>query len=237
MAITCPFLIEGVLMSKLPITPIAKIHNCFDSKFAIPRQSGLLEQMQSEIIFEKDYRIDDALRGIDGFSHLWLIWGFSENPKGKWSPTVRPPKLGGNKRVGVFASRSPFRPNGLGLSSVKLLEVKKSREKGMYLLVSGADILNGTPIYDIKPYLPFTDIHKDAIGGFTETIDNKELTVIFPKELKYSSEKQAQLKAILKQDPRPSYHNDSERIYGFSFDGKEIKFKVDGEVLTVVEII
>lgn len=224
-------------MNEHIINPIAKIQNSFDSKFAIPRQSGLLEEMKSEIVFEKDYRIDDALRGIDGFSHLWLIWGFSENPKGKWSPTVRPPKLGGNKRVGVFATRSPFRPNGLGLSSVKLLEVKKSKEKGMYLVVEGADLLNGTPIYDIKPYLLFTDIHECAIGGFTETIDNKELTVIFSKELKYNSEKKAQLEAILKQDPRPSYHNDPERIYGFSFDGMEIKFRVDGEMLTVVEIV
>ena len=224
-------------MNEHIINPIARIQNSFDSKFAIPRQSGLLEEMKSEIIFEKDYRIDDALRGIEGFSHLWLIWGFSENPKGKWSPTVRPPKLGGNKRVGVFATRSPFRPNGLGLSSVTLLEVKKSKEKGTYLIVSGADILNGTPIYDIKPYLPFTDIHKDAIGGFTETIDNKELTVIFSKELKYDDIKRAELEAILKEDPRPSYHNDPERIYGFSFDGREIKFQVDGEILTVVEIV
>jgi len=224
-------------MSELSINPIAKIQNSFDSKFAIPRQSGVLEKMKSEIIFEKDYRIDDALRGIDGFSHLWLIWGFSENPKGKWSPTVRPPKLGGNKRMGVFATRSPFRPNGLGLSSVKLLEVKKSKEKGMYLIVSGADILNGTPIYDIKPYLPFTDIHKNATGGFTESIENKELTVIFSKELKYYNINKTQLESILKEDPRPSYHNDPERIYGFSFDGREIKFRVEGRILTVVEIV
>ena len=218
------------------INPIAKIKNSFDSKFAIPRQSGLLEEMKSEIIFEKDYRIDEALRGIEGFSHLWLIWGFSKNPDGKWSPTVRPPKLGGNKRVGVFATRSPFRPNSLGLSSVKLLEVKKSKEKGMYLVVSGADLLNGTPIYDIKPYLPFTDIHSDATGGFTEAIEKKELSVIIPESLEYEIERNPELVYILKQDPRPSYHNDPERIYGFSYDGREIKFKVCGEILTVVEI-
>ena len=218
------------------INPIAKIKNSFDSKFAIPRQSGLLEEMKSEIIFEKDYRIDEALRGIEGFSHLWLIWGFSKNPDGKWSPTVRPPKLGGNKRVGVFATRSPFRPNSLGLSSVKLLEVKKSKEKGMYLVVSGADLLNGTPIYDIKPYLPFTDIHSDATGGFTEAIEKKELSVIIPESLEYDIERSPELVNILKQDPRPSYHNDPERIYGFSYDGREIKFKVCGEILTVVEI-
>lgn len=219
------------------INPIAKIYNSFDSKFAIPRQSGLLEEMKSEIIFEKDYRIDDALRGIEGFSHLWLIWGFSENPEGKWSPTVRPPKLGGNKRVGVFATRSPFRPNGLGLSSVKLLEVKKSKEKGMYLVVEGADLLNGTPIYDIKPYLSFTDIHNEATGGFTESIENKKLTVIFSDEIKYDNINKTELEAVLKEDPRPSYHNNPERIYGFSYDGKEIKFRVDGEILTVIEIV
>ena len=218
------------------INPIAKIQNSFDSKFAIPRQSGILKEMKSEIIFEKDYRIDEALRGIEGFSHLWLIWGFSKNPKGKWSPTVRPPKLGGNKRVGVFATRSPFRPNSLGLSSVKLLEVKKSKEKGMYLVVEGADLLNGTPIYDIKPYLPFTDIHSDATGGFTQTIEKKELSVIIPERVEYDIEKLPELINILKQDPRPSYHNDPERIYGFSYDGREIRFKVCGEILTVVEI-
>ena len=224
-------------MNRISITPIARIHNSFDSKFAIPRQSGLLDEMQSEIVFEKDYRIDEALRGIEGFSHLWLIWGFSKSPEGKWSPTVRPPKLGGNKRMGVFATRSPFRPNSLGLSSVKLLEVKKSKEKGMYLVVEGADLLNGTPIYDIKPYLPFTDIHPDAVGGFTESIEKKELEVIVPKEFEYYIQRNPELINILKQDPRPSYHNDSERIYGFSFGGKEIKFNVCGEILTVVEIV
>ena len=224
-------------MSELLIKPIARIKNSFDSKFAIPRQSGILKEMKSEIIFEKDYRIDEALREIGSFSHLWLIWGFSETPKGKWSPTVRPPKLGGNKRVGVFATRSPFRPNGLGLSSVKLLEVKKSKEKGTYLVVSGADILNGTPIYDIKPYLAFTDIHKDATGGFTESIDDKELTVIFSEKIKRDDINKTELEAILKHDPRPSYHNDPDRIYGFSYGGMEIEFKVDGSVLTVVEIV
>lgn len=225
-------------MSELLIKPIARIKNSFDSKFAIPRQSGILKEMKSEIIFEKDYRIDEALREIGSFSHLWLIWGFSENPKGKWSPTVRPPKLGGNKRVGVFATRSPFRPNSLGLSSVKLSEVKKSKEKGMYLVVSGADILNGTPIYDIKPYLPFTDIHPDATGGFTEAIDIKKLGVVIPDNIKssYDVEFIKNLEVILSQNPRPSYHNDPDRVYGFSFAEREIKFKVDGNILTVVEI-
>ncbi len=225
-------------MNKHIINPIAKIKNSFDSKFAIPRQSGILKEMKSEIIFEKDYRIDEALRGIEGFSHLWLIWGFSQNPEGKWSPTVRPPKLGGNKRVGVFATRSPFRPNGLGLSSVKLSEVKKSKEKGVYLVVEGADLLNGTPIYDIKPYLPFTDIHTDAIGGFTETIDTSELEVVISDNIKssYDMEFIKNLEGILSQNPRPPYHNDPERLYGFSFSEREIKFKVEGNILTVVEI-
>ena len=225
-------------MSEMLIKPIARIKNSFDSKFAIPRQSGILKEMKSEIIFEKDYRIAEALREIESFSHLWLIWGFSENPKEKWSPTVRPPKLGGNKRVGVFATRSPFRPNNLGLSSVKLLEVKKSKEKGMYLVVSGADLLNGTPIYDIKPYLPFTDIHPDATGGFTEAIDIKKLIVVIPDKIKstYDVEFIKNLEVILSENPRPSYHNDPDRVYGFSFAQKEIKFKVDGNILTVVEI-
>ena len=225
-------------MSEMLIKPIARIKNSFDSKFAIPRQSGILKEMKSEIIFEKDYRIAEALREIGSFSHLWLIWGFSENLKEKWSPTVRPPKLGGNKRVGVFATRSPFRPNNLGLSSVKLLEVKKSKEKGMYLVVSGADLLNGTPIYDIKPYLPFTDIHPDATGGFTEAIDIKKLIVVIPDKIKstYDVEFIKNLEVILSENPRPSYHNDSDRVYGFSFAQKEIKFKVDGNILTVVEI-
>lgn len=225
-------------MNKNVIKPIAKIYNDYTSKFAIPRQSGISDTIKSEIVFEPEFRIDDALRGIDGFSHLWLIWGFSEVPCGKWSPTVRPPKLGGNKRVGVFATRSPFRPNGLGLSSVRLEETKKSPDKGTYLVVSGADILNGTPIYDIKPYLPYTDIHSDAAGGFTDNLEPFELEVNISHELlsKVEPQKRADLVNILSQDPRPSYHNDPERIYGFSFGGMEIRFKVDDSLLTVVEI-
>ncbi len=221
------------------IDTIAKIYNSYTSKFAIPRQSGLNMGVISEIVFEKGYRIDEALRGIDGYTHLWLIWGFSGNPQGKWSPTVRPPKLGGNKRVGVFATRSPFRPNGLGLSSVKLESVKKDSKNGTILLVSGADILNGTPIYDIKPYLPFTDIHRDATGGFTDSIEMPELEVIISDALKskISHEDFDNLINILKQDPRPSYHNDPGRVYGFAFAEAEIKFKVEGNTLTVVEII
>lgn len=225
-------------MSEYTIKPIARIYNSFDSKFAIPRQSGLLQDMKSEIIFEKDYRIDEAIRGIEGFSHLWLIWGFSKNPKGKWSPTVRPPRLGGNKRVGVFATRSPFRPNSLGLSSVCLEEVKRTNSNGMCLVISGADLLNGTPIYDIKPYLPFTDSHCDATGGFTETIEKQELSVYIPDELKSKIEtsKRKALINILSQDPRPSYHNDAGRVYGFRFSDMEIKFRVDEDLMIVTDV-
>ena len=221
------------------IKPIAKIHNSFDSKFAIPRQSGILNKMESEIIFEADFRTEHALRGIEGFSHLWLIWGFSQNPEGKWSPTVRPPKLGGNKRVGVFATRSTFRPNGLGLSSVKLAQVKKSKEKGCYLVVTGADLMDGTPIYDIKPYLPFSDIHTDATSGFTENIEKNELEVIIPEHLKSKVPKEtlATIISILKEDPRPGFHNDSQRIYGFSFENMDIKFRVEGSLVYVVDIV
>ncbi len=221
------------------IKPIAKIYNSYTSKFAIPRQSGLGSGVISEIVFEEEFRIDEALRGIEGYSHLWLIWGFSQNPAGKWSPTVRPPKLGGNRRVGVFATRSPFRPNGMGLSSVKLEEIKKDRKKGTYLLVSGADILNETPIYDIKPYLPFTDIHSDATGGFTDEIEINELNVVIPDSISsnIAPGDLDNLINILKQDPRPSYHRDPQRIYGFAYGKKEIKFRVEDNILTVTEII
>ena len=221
------------------IKPIAKIYNSFDSKFAIPRQSGILNKMKSEIIFEKEFCVEEAFRGIDGFSHLWLIWRFSDNPQGKWSPTVRPPKLGGNKRMGVFATRSPFRPNSLGLSSVKLAEVKKTKEKGIYLVVYGADLLNGTPIYDVKPYLPFSDIHPDATSGFTDNIESRELSVVVPPGLQNITDKETldTIIAILKQDPRPGFHEDSQRIYGFSFEKMEIKFKVDDKTLYVTDII
>jgi len=222
-------------MNSRTIKPIAKIHNSFDSKFAIPRQSGILNKMESEIIFENEFRTDHALRGIEGFSHLWLIWGFSENPDGKWSPTVRPPKLGGNKRVGVFATRSTFRPNGLGLSSVRLAEVKKSKEKGTYLVVTGADLMDGTPIYDIKPYLPFSDIHTDATSGFTEHINKDELEVVIPDKFK-DVESIDTIISILKEDPRPGFHNDPDRIYGFMFGNLEIKFRVEDNTLYVTDI-
>lgn len=224
-------------MNEACISPIAKIYNDYSSKFAIPRQSGIADEVISEIVFEKDYRNDDCLKGIEEFSHLWLIWGFSEIPEDKWSPTVRPPKLGGNKRKGVFATRSPFRPNRLGLSSVELLRIEKTSDKGTVLLVKGADIMSGSPIYDIKPYLPYADMHPDATGGFTDSIEYRCLDVVIPDELliMLDDSKKETLIKILSQDPRPSYHDD-DRVYGFAFADMEIKFTVSGDILNVVDI-
>ena len=219
------------------IKVIAHIHNDFTTKFGIPRQSGLTD-LESIIVFEPEYQNADALRGIEGFSHLWLLWDFSLAHRKKWSPTVRPPRLGGNKRMGVFATRSPFRPNPIGLSSVKLLGVEKTH-KGMVLLVSGADVLSGTPIYDIKPYLPYTDSHPDAKGGFAEDRQKDFLKVEIENDLlnKIPKEKQAPLTEILSEDPRPHYIDNPNRIYGFEFSGFEVKFRVDGDTLYVTDII
>lgn len=218
---------------------IARIHTDFKEKFGIPRQSGLVSTLESRIVFEPQYRNSDALRGIEEFSHLWLIWGFSENPESdKFMPTVRPPRLGGNKKMGVFATRSPFRPNPLGLSSVKLLRLENTNE-GTVLVVSGADMLSGTPIYDIKPYLPYTDIHENAKGGFGSEKLSYKLEVEFPKALlsKIPENKREGLIELLSEDPRPSYIEDEERVYGFKFAEFEIKFKVKGNILTVTEVI
>lgn len=217
---------------------IARIHNDFKEKFGIPRQSGLSGGLESRIVFEPEYRNPDALRGIEGYSHLWLIWEFSEAKRETWSPTVRPPRLGGNKRVGVFATRSPYRPNPIGLSSVKLLRIEQTRDEGMVLIVRGADLLDGTPIYDIKPYLAYSDSHPDAIGGFADPVQNYALKVDFCKELlsKVHISKQKPLIEILEQDPRPSYQNDPNREYGMRFSNYEIFFKVDGERLIVVRV-
>lgn len=216
---------------------IAHIKTDFKTKFGIPRQSGLTD-LEGLIVFEPEYRNDDALRGIEDFSHLWLIWNFSKAERDGWSPTVRPPRLGGNKRVGVFATRSPFRPNAIGLSSVKLLGTVKTAE-GTALRVSGADLMDGTPIYDIKPYLPYTDSHPDAVGGFADEKLKDNLEVDFPPELlnKIPENKKSALLELLSEDPRPHYINDSERIYGFEFADFEIKFKVKNTTLTVVEVI
>ena len=226
----------GIMSHELLIRPIAYIRTDFPTKFGIPRQAGLAEELSGQIIFEPDFRMEEALRGIEGFSHIWLIWGFSEND-GSWTPTVRPPRLGGNTRMGVFATRSPFRPNGLGLSCVRLLDVRKEPGLGTILRVGGADMVDGTPIYDIKPYLPYADSIPDARGGFAPD-PGRQLQVEIPPELekKLPEEKRAALFACLKQDPRPRYQDDPERIYGMSFAGFEIRFQVDGTQLRVVEL-
>jgi tRNA-Thr(GGU) m(6)t(6)A37 methyltransferase TsaA len=215
---------------------IARIHNDFKDKFGIPRQSGLTE-LTSRIVFEPEYRNPDALRGIEGYSHLWLIWQFSEAVRENWSPTVRPPRLGGNRRVGVFATRSPYRPNPIGLSSVRLLAVERTND-GLTLLVSGADLLDGTPIYDVKPYVAYSDSHPDAVSGFADEVKNYALKVEICKELltKIEVSKQKSLITILENDPRPSYQNDPEREYGMLFASYEIFFKVAGDTLTVTRI-
>ena len=223
-------------MKEFIITPVAKIKNGYNGKFGIPRQSGLAPQIESEIIFEKGYRDENLIRDIEQYSHLWLIWGFTEN-NGEWSPTVRPPKLGGNKRVGVFATRSPYRPNSLGLSVVKLEEIRKS-EDGRILVVSGADLLNGTPIFDIKPYLPYVDAIPEANGGFSEEFKNDILKVSIPDEIKnkFSSEDINEITSILELNPKPQYQSDEERIYGLSYKNFEIKFRCSEKEITVIEI-
>ena len=217
---------------------IARIRNDFKEKFGIPRQSGIADSFTSEIVFEPEYRIKEALRGIDGYSHLWLIWEFSESKRDDFSPTVRPPRLGGNTRMGVFATRSPFRPNPIGLSSVKLVGIRDTERDGTVLIVSGADLMNGTPIYDIKPYLPFTDSHPDATGGFADEVKDYSLPVVFPDELitRISESKRDGLIKLLSNDPRPSYKADGDRIYTFAYSDYEISFKVDEGTLTVTDV-
>lgn len=224
--------------SKFEMKIIARIHTDFPEKFGIPRQSGLVET-ESKIVFEPEFRDTNALRGIEGWSHLWLIWQFSEAIREKWSPTVRPPRLGGNERVGVFATRSPFRPNPVGLSSVKLLRAATDGENGTVLYVSGADLLDGTPIIDIKPYLPYTDSHPDASGGFAAEVFGHALEVDFQVELlsRLPEGKRRAAIEILAEDPRPAVQADEHsRVFGMKFAGMEIKFRVDGNKLTVVEV-
>lgn len=218
---------------------IARIHTDFKTKFGIPRQSGVVEALSGEIVFEPEFRNADAVRGLEDFSHIWLIWQFSENLRSDWSPTVRPPRLGGNTHVGVFATRSPFRPNSIGLSAVKLESIEYSADRGPILHVSGADLMDGTPIFDIKPYIPYADCHPDASGGFTDKTEFKTLEVEISEELKKKipANKLSSLIGVLENDPRPHYQNDPERIYGFEFAGKEIRFKVCDGTLTVTEVI
>ena len=215
--------------------PIAHIENDFPTKFGIPRQSGLVNSLHARIVMEPEYRNPDAFRGLEDFSHVWLIWEFSQAVRQKWSPTVRPPRLGGNTRMGVFATRSPFRPNPVGLSAVQLEEVVLHGADAPYLVVSGADLMNGTPIYDIKPYLPHIDSHPDARGGFAVPAAEHRLKVVFPEQWleKVPEQLRDGLTEVLAQDPRPSYQHDPERIYGFGFARLEVKFTVDGDVLTV----
>lgn len=218
---------------------IAHIHTDFPDKFGIPRQSGLLSMLEARIVFTPEYRVAEAIRGIEEWSHLWLIWEFSESKRDDWSPTVRPPRLGGNKRVGVFATRSPFRPNPIGLSCVKLERIEKTANDGTVLIVSGADMMDGTPIFDIKPYLPYADAHPEALGGFAEEVFGAKLTVDFPDELLSSlpEGKRAAASALLAEDPRPAVRAvDSDRIFGFRFAGHEIKFTVSDGVLTVISV-
>lgn len=226
------------MQSTYILKPIAHIHNDFPDKFGIPRQSGLVDALKAEIIFEPEYRNPDAFRGLEDYSHIWLIWGFSESMRNNWSPTVRPPRLGGNTRMGVFATRSPFRPNPIGLSSVRLERIEFHSEHGPILHILGADLMDGTPIFDIKPYLPYVDSHPEASEGFAGPLKNYALRIECPPELleQVPADKRNALLALLAQDPRPSYQNDPERIYGLRFAGMEIKFRVENDVLYVIHI-
>lgn len=215
--------------------PVAYFRSPFGSKFGIPRQAGVVADVRGCIVLDKEYRTADAVRGMEEFDYLWLIWGFSANKHGAKGVTVRPPRLGGNKQMGVFATRSPFRPNPIGLSSVRIDHIDYGCPDAPVIHVLGADIMDGTPIYDIKPYIPYTDAHPEARGGFTDTAEWQPLEVVVPEELRPNVPEQ--LLKILAQDPRPHYHNDPTRIYGMPFDGKDVRFRVDGKVLTIVEII
>ena len=217
---------------------IAHIRSDFSSKFGVPRQSGLVDSLEAAIIFEPEYRNADAVRGMEGFSHLWLIWAFHQAVRDTWSPTVRPPRLGGNTRMGVFATRSPFRPNPIGLSSVRLDRVEITAEHGPVIYVRGADLVDGTPIFDIKPYIPYADSHPEAVGGFASAPAGETLTVVIPPEQlkKVPESRREALRGVLAQDPRPHYQNDPNRVYGFQFAGMEGRFSVAEQTLTVLEI-
>lgn len=213
---------------------IARIRTPFKTKFGIPRQSGVAAEVKGEIVFEPDYREPEAVRGLEGFSHIWLIWCFTEAMSDKWSPTVRPPRLGGNVRMGVFATRSPFRPNPIGLSSVKLERIEYTADRGPVLHVRGADLMDGTPIFDIKPYVAYADSHPAASGGFTDTAEFKKLRVELDDGV--TEPLPEGLFEVLENDPRPRYHDDPERVYGMEYGGREVKFRVRGDILTVIEI-
>lgn len=218
---------------------IGQIHTDFPTKFGIPRQSGLVEELKATITFEPEYRNPEAFRGLEEFSHIWLLWKFSKSEKENWSATVKPPRLGGKKRMGVFATRSPYRPNDIGLSSVKLEGITFDEKKGPVLHVAGADLMDGTPIYDIKPYIAYADSHPEATEGFAGRVKEKTLEVIFPEELlnQYPEEKRTAIVAVLKQDPRPAYDTDETRVYGVEFAGFDVRFTVEGNLLTVKELV
>lgn len=226
------------MMDMINMQIIARMKSDFPSKFGIPRQSGLVDSLRSTIVFEPEFRNADALRGIEGFSHLWIIWQFSEAVRQDWSPTVRPPRLGGNTRLGVFATRSPFRPNAIGLSCVRLIAVEHTENSGAVLHVAGADLMDGTPILDIKPYIPYSDAHPNAAGGFTDSADDFLLQVDFPQHLlkMLPNDKQEAAVGILSHDPRPSYQRAAERIYGLSFAGFDIRFRVEDHILHVTDV-
>ena len=223
---------------EMTLKVIAHIHTAFPTKFGIPRQSGLVDSLRGEVIFTPEYRNADAVRGLEDFSYIWLVWQFSGAVRDNWSPTVRPPRLGGNTRMGVFATRSPFRPNPLGLSSVKLEAIEYRSDVGPVLIVRGADLMDGTPIYDIKPYIPYADCHPDASEGFTGQTRMHLLQVEFPPTLmaQVPEADRDALTGVLASDPRPSYQHDPERVYGMEFAGLEVHFRVDGEVLTVTDV-
>ena len=223
----------------IQIDIIAKMRSDFPTKFGIPRQPQLVRELRSTIVFEPEYRNPDALRGLEGFSHLWIIWQFSEAVRTGWSPTVRPPRLGGNARMGVFATRSPFRPHHLGLSCVKLEGIEQTKDLGTVIHVSGADLMDGTPIFDIKPYIPYADAHPEAIGGFTDTAGEFLLEVEFPADLLslLPESKRTAAVGVLSHDPRPSYQRKPGRIYGLPFAGFDIRFTVEGDKLTVCEVV
>ena len=225
-------------MQDVIIHPIAHMESDFLTKFGIPRQSGLVEELDSTLVFEPEYRNPDALRGLEGFSYIWIIWQFSKNLRKDWSPTVRPPRLGGNTRMGVFATRSSFRPNGLALSCVRLLGIVETEDRGTVLRVAGADLMNGTPIFDIKPYIPYSDAHPEALGGFTDSANAFLLEVKCQNSLLevVPEEKRSALLGVLSHDPRPSYQHDPDRVYGLDFAGCNVKFTVRENVLQVERI-
>ncbi len=228
-----------MLQEKRFIAPIAHIGTALPTKFGLPRQSGLVPSLRARIVFEPKYRDPVAFRGLEGYSHIWLIWGFSENERDSWAATVKPPRLGGNRRMGVFATRSPYRPNALGLSCVELIEITHDEKLGPVLIVAGADLMDGTPIYDIKPYLPYTDSRPEAAGGFAEDVYDYALEVDFPPALleRIPPEHRQALLGLLAQDPRPAYIDDPARRYGFNYLTYDVRFTVDGQKLTVVDVV